>query len=165
MDRERDILFVFLTSHGSKEHELTLDLPALDMRNLRAAELGAMLKRTGIKHKVVVISACYAGGFVDFVKDDDTLVIAAARADRQSFGCADENDFTYFGRAYFKESMPSSTSFQDAFRKALVLVDEWEARDRKASKAPLKDEPSLPQMSNPPAIDAYLQQWRKQLSK
>lgn len=165
MDRERDILFVFLTSHGSKDHELVLDLPSIDLTNLKAKELAALLKTTGIRWKVIVISACYAGGFIDPLQDERTLVIAAARQDRQSFGCADENDFTYFGRAYFKESLPQSASFSEAFRKAEALVGEWEAADRKAPAGDGKGEPSLPQMSSPAAIEKYLEQWRADLAK
>src|SRR5262249_31763992 len=33
MDKEKDILFVFLTSHGSKEHELVLDQKGMDLDN------------------------------------------------------------------------------------------------------------------------------------
>jgi hypothetical protein len=165
MDRDRDVLFLFLTSHGSRDHELTLDLPAIDLANLKAKELAGWVKATGIRWKVIVISACYAGGFIEPLEDERTLVIAAARRDRQSFGCADENDFTYFGRAYFKEALPQSGSFAEAFRKAEVLVGEWEAADRKGAAGDGKGEPSLPQMSNPTAIEKYLEQWRAQLAK
>ena len=51
---------------------------------------------------------------------------SSARADRASFGCADENDFTYFGRAFFKEALPQSSSFEEAFEKATVLIAQWE---------------------------------------
>ncbi|HEV7392919.1 MAG TPA: C13 family peptidase [Burkholderiales bacterium] len=59
---------------------------------LSASELGKLLKESGIRHKVVVISACYSGGFIDAVRSDHTLVITAARHDRTSFGCSDENE-------------------------------------------------------------------------
>ena len=126
MDRQQDILFLFLTSHGSREHELVLDQNGMDLPDLSAADLGRLLRESGIRWKVVVISACYSGGFLDPLKDDGTMVITAARHDRQSFGCADENEFTYFGRAYFKEALPQASSFQDAFRKAEVIVREME---------------------------------------
>ena len=164
MDRSQDILFVFLTSHGSREHELVLDQNGIDLPYLSAAELGRLLRESGIRWKVVVISACYAGGFLAPLKDDGTLVIAAARHDRQSFGCADENDFTYFGRAYFERALPQASSFQDAFRKAEALVHEMEVRDLKApaasAAASASDERhSLPQMWSPPAIERQLQRW------
>ncbi len=77
----------------------------------------------------MVVSACYSGSFIDPVKDTITLIIAATRHDRRSFGCADENYFTYFGRAFSKESLPQSRLFQDAFRRAEKLIKQWEAKE------------------------------------
>jgi hypothetical protein len=160
MDRERDILFLFLTSHGSKEHELSLNQSSMDLADLSAAELGVVLKETGIRWKVVVVSACYGGGFIDPLKDEHTLIITAARHDRQSFGCSDDNDFTYFGRAFFKEALPRSGSFRDAFHKAEALVREWEIKDAKeAGKPATREGVSLPQMFNPAPIDDHLGRW------
>ncbi|HEX2197302.1 MAG TPA: C13 family peptidase, partial [Burkholderiales bacterium] len=79
MNRDQDILFLFMTSHGSKEHELTLNHAAMPLRGLPAAQLGELLRESRIKWKVVVVSACYSGGFVDALQDDGTLVITAAR--------------------------------------------------------------------------------------
>lgn len=171
MDRDQDILFLFLTSHGSKDHELSLAQNNMELRNLPARELDSMLKKSGIKWKVVVVSACYSGGFIDAIKDAHTLVITAARRDRTSFGCADENDFTYFGRAFFKEALPRSNSFQDAYRQAEALVRTWESAESNRDKSAGKDEGetreashSLPQMDNPPAVQAYLQRWWSQMT-
>jgi hypothetical protein len=165
MDRSQDILFVFLTSHGSREHDLVLDQNGMDLPNLPAAELGRLLRESGIRWKAVVISACYAGGFIEPLKDDGTLVITAARHDRQSFGCADENDFTYFGRAYFEKALPQASSFQDAFRRAEGMVREMELQAPSAPAAPGKPasvEHSLPQMHSPAPIEQQLQRWWKQ---
>jgi hypothetical protein len=163
MDRQQDILFLFVTSHGSRGHELVLDQNGMDLPHLSAADLGRLLRESGIRWKVVVISACYSGGFLDPLKDDGTMVITAARHDRQSFGCADENEFTYFGRAYFKEALPQASSFQDAFRKAEVLVQEMEVRELKAPAGTPSDERhSLPQISSAPAIEQQLQRWWNQ---
>jgi hypothetical protein len=166
MNRDRDILFLFLTSHGTQEHELSLSQPGMLLRGLRASELGELLKESGIRWKVVVVSACYSGGFVDALQDERTLVITAARHDRRSFGCADENDFTYFGRAFFKEALPGARSFQQAFSKASILVDEWERKDiakiPQAAGDPAKagEEPySLPQIHSPKPIEAHLRRW------
>jgi hypothetical protein len=176
MDREQDILFLYITSHGSKEHEIALGLPGMELPMLSAQDLGAALRESGIRWKVVVISACYAGAFIDDLRDPSTLILTAARQDRRSFGCADENDFTYFGRAYFKEALPGSASFEDAFTKAQQLITEWEDRDAgkeqrpaaasnpQAAAAPAEDAHSLPQMEDPPAIRDHLRQWREQFT-
>ncbi len=171
MDREQDILFFFLTSHGSRDHVFSINQNNMNLRGLPAKELGAMLKESGIRWKVVVVSACYSGGFIDAIKDDTTLVITAARHDWQSFGCADENDFTYFGHAFFKEALPRAISFEDAFGKASTLVREWEDKDTlearnamdASDKARAKDQNySLPQMHNPDSITRHLRQWWRQ---
>jgi hypothetical protein len=166
MDRQQDILFLFITSHGSRDHEISLGLPGMDLAALSAHDLGAALKESGIRWKVVVLSACYSGGFIDDVRDPNTLVITAARHDRRSFGCADENDFTYFGRAFFKESLPKSSSFEDAFARAERLVTEWEDKDAQKDKTAQgdgetaqSDQHSLPQMEDPPAVRDYLRRW------
>jgi len=168
MDKDKDILFLFLTSHGSQNRELVLDLDGVALPALTADELGAAIRQTGIRWKVIVVSACYGGGFIDAVRDGNTMVMTAARQDRRSFGCADENDFTYFGRAFFKEALPSSGSFEAAFVRAEQLINEWEDKDAsKSTAAPSgpasapgeQDYHSLPQMENPPAIQQYLQQW------
>ena len=171
MDKERDILFLYITSHGSKEREISLGLTGMDLPPLSAHELGAMLKESGIRWKVVVISSCYAGGFIDEVRDPRTLVITASRHDRKSFGCADENEFTYFGRAYFKEALPKTGSFQDAFSMANQLITDWEDRDvqknRTSNAAGASNEEerhSLPQMADSPPIRDHLSKWRAQLA-
>ena len=153
MDRDEDILFLFLTGHGTREHEFKLQQNSMTLRDLPARELGRLLKESAIRWKVVVVSACYSGGFIDPLKDDSTLIMTAARHDRTSFGCADENEFTYFGRAFFKEALPASRSFQDAFGKADALVAEWEKKEQP------KEERSLPQIHSTPAITEQLNRW------
>lgn len=159
MNLEEDILFLFLTSHGLREHELVLAQNNMGLRGLPAKELGEMLRESAIRWKVVVVSACYGGGFIDHLKDERTLVIAAARHDRPSFGCSDDNDFTYFGRAYFKESLPASSSFQDAFARADALVRQWELRDHEQSKGRGGPELSFPQMHDAAPIREQLKRW------
>ncbi len=154
MDRDNDILFLFLTSHGGKDHEFRLNQNAMSLRGLRPQELARMLEESRIRWKVVLVSACYSGGFVDPLKSESTMVITAARADRTSFGCADENDFTYFGRAFFREALPASGSFFEAFTKAQALVGEWEKKDRTPEA-----ERSLPQVYSPLPISEQLKRW------
>jgi hypothetical protein len=154
MDRDNDILFLFLTSHGAKDHEFRLNQSAMSLRGLRPKDLAQILEESRIRWKVVLVSACYSGGFVDPLKSESTMVITAARADRASFGCADENDFTYFGRAFFREALPASGSFFEAFTKAQALVGEWERKD----KTP-EAERSLPQVYSPLPVSEQLRRW------
>ena len=163
MDKEKDILFLYLTSHGSADHQLSLDQDGMNLRNLSAKDLGTVLKESGIRWKVIVVSACYSGGFIEPLRDAHTLVITASRPDRRSFGCADENDFTYFGRAFFKESLPHSKSFNEAFQSARALVQKWEDDDFKQVSNTEDNDHSEPQISTAPLIEEHLQRWWRQM--
>ena len=138
MDTDRDTLFLFLTSHGEEGH-MAVDMPGVATRPLRPEQLRGMLDRSGIKRRVVVVSACHAGSFVPALAGPTTLVIAAARADRSSFGCEDRRRWTYFGDAYFNRALRQDTSFRRAFQQAERLIALWERRDRLI--------PSLPQIA------------------
>ncbi|MHA6495210.1 C13 family peptidase [Pseudomonas borbori] len=143
-----DLIFIYLTSHGSSSHELNLDQPRLQLNDLPASELAALLKPLQARRKVLVISACYSGGFIPPLKDDNTLIMTAARADRVSFGCSEENDFTYFGRALFAEALSQTDDLQRAFELAKQAVAKREEADG--------FEASEPQLWAPPAV---LKQW------
>lgn len=124
-----DLIFIYLTSHGSRKHELSLDQPRLQLSDLPASELAVLLQPLRERHKVVVISACYSGGFIPLLQDDKTLVMTAARADRVSFGCSEDNDFTYFGRALFAEALNETDDLLRAFELAKAKVAEREQAD------------------------------------
>lgn len=126
MDKEHDIFFLYITSHGSKDKKISLSHNGLELEDIEAQWLGNLLKATGIKHRVVVLSACFSGGFIDDLKDPYSLIMTAAAAEKTSFGCADDSLFTYFGRAYFKESLKPGVDFRQAFFKAKKLVAKWE---------------------------------------
>lgn len=129
MDKERDILFLYLSSHGSEDHLLAVEFGAMQFNEVTPKRLRQLLDEAGIKRRIVVISACYSGGFVDALKDDNALVITAAAANRKSFGCSSEADFTYFGKAYFEQAMSRTNSFIDAFELAVPLIAAREKQD------------------------------------
>jgi hypothetical protein len=87
-----------------------------------------MLRESGIRWRVIVVSACYAGAFVEPLKNDNTIILTAAAEDRTSFGCSDDNDLTYFGEAFYRDALPKAPSLRAAFEaaKAAILKRETE---------------------------------------
>jgi hypothetical protein len=136
MNPEEDLLFLFITSHGDRRHELAFELPPLQLAQLTPTALARMLADSGIKWKVLVVSACYSGGFVEPLKDANTVVITAADAQSSSFGCESGRDFTYFGRAYFDDALARTFSFTEAFEAAKRSVTEQERVERLAPSSP-----------------------------
>jgi Peptidase C13 family len=129
MDKDEDILFLFLTSHGSQTHRFSLDLWPLQLQELEPAKLRALLDESGIRNRVIIVSACYSGGFVNSLKDENTLVISASAVDKNSFGCSNEAEWTYFGKAYFDEALRKTHSFVEAFDSAKPVIAEWERKE------------------------------------
>src|SRR5205807_8332579 len=127
MDADNDILFLILTWHGSPAG-LAVKAGRVT-QTLTPSHLAAMLARTGVRHKVVVISACYSGVFIPRLANPDTLVITAADADRSSFGCRDKAKWTYFGDAFFNVALRQAKSLKDAFVAARALVQKRELRE------------------------------------
>jgi hypothetical protein len=131
-----DLIFIYLTSHGSADHQLVLAQPRLALEDLPAADLAELMRPLAERNKIVVISACYSGGFIEPLKSPNTLVITAARADRVSFGCSEESDFTYFGRALFAEALQQTRDIVEAFTLAQARVAEREQADHYQASEP-----------------------------
>ncbi len=151
MDVENDILFIYMSSHGSSDFEFSLKQPGMALPDLQAQSFADMLAETPIRWKVVVISACYSGGFIPPLQNDNTLIITASSAEQKSFGCSDKAKFTYFGEAYFKDALRQTSNFIEAFEIARILIKEREAE---------KDyEQSEPQIHKPQLIQQQLLRW------
>ena len=140
---EEDILFLYITSHGSDKFEISIQQNGLSLPDLTAAKLKEIVDKLPIKWKVIAISACYSGGFVPVLKNDNTLIMTAASSTRKSFGCSDTSEMTYFGRAYFKESLLNSTSFQNAFDNAVMLIRQWEQDEIEKNKDAQHSDPQI----------------------
>ncbi len=136
MNPEEDVLFLYLTSHGSDKPELATELPPLKLHPLTPTSLARALEGAGIKWRVIVVSACYSGGFIAPLRDPHTLIITASRADRSSFGCGDDDEFTYFGQAFFGQAMREERSLVGSFERARGLVAEREKAEKLTPSEP-----------------------------
>jgi hypothetical protein len=152
-----DLIFIYLTSHGTSEHELVLDQPRMELSDLPADELAAVLAPLKNRDKIIVISSCYSGGFIPALKDERTLVMTASRADRVSFGCSEEANFTYFGDALFAQALNQTDDLEQAFKLAKATVAERELADN--------FEASEPQIWAPKTVLSHWQLLRKQQAR
>ena len=153
MQPEQDILLLYFTSHGSEDHSLLVDMDPLPLDQLGANDLAGILAMHPFKWKVVVVNACYSGGFVPPLRGPGTLVLTAARSDRSSFGCGSDSDITYFGKAWLVDALNHTDNFVDAFTRASSQISQWEQQDKLT--------PSEPQMDIGSGIAGQLALWRK----
>ena len=104
----------------------------------------------GIERRILIISACFSGVFVPELASDDTAILTAASSERSSFGCAPENDWTFYGDALINRALRQPQSLQHAAREVSRTIAEWESEERLLA--------SLPQSAFGKGVDQWLPQ-------
>ena len=139
--RAGDRCFIFLTSHGQYNEGVWL---ARSQRALHPQELAQALSGgCAAVPTVVVVSACYSGGFAagTMIKPN-RIILTASRRDRPSFGCQVERTYSFFDEC-FLQALPEAAHWQTVFRATRGCV----SREEKA----LGETPSDPQAYFGPA--------------
>ena len=151
MDRDRDVLFLHLTSHGGRDGKLANDTWPLQTEPVTPALLKQWLDDAGVRWRVISVSACYSGSWIAPLAGDGTLVMTAADADHTSYGCGKRSELTFFGRAMYEEALRKTWSFTEAHAFAREVI---EVREQEAGKS---DGYSNPQISEGAAIRPVLE--------
>jgi hypothetical protein len=136
MDAKEDVLVLYTTSHGDADSGLAYRDDELGNGMIGPGRLKAMLDDSGIERRLVMISACYSGIFVPALQSDTSIVITAASAKTTSFGCASDNDWTFFGDALLNNAFRTSDPLPVAARKAFGLINAWERKVRIGASKP-----------------------------
>jgi Peptidase C13 family len=135
MDRDKDVLVLFITSHGS-QNIVSVDFPYFDFNQMTPGTLSQALSNSGIKNRIIIISACHSGSFIPALQNPNTIIMTAAHADKVSFGCSNEREWTYFGDALINHALRSTRSFTQAFEQAKELIKEWETKQQLTPSEP-----------------------------
>jgi hypothetical protein len=139
MDLNEDVLILYSTSHGEPD----VGLVYKDLRRgagvISPRRLARMLSSLGIRNRLLILQACFAGQFVPALKSPTTIVVTAASADRSSFGCQAGNDWTFFGDALINHAFRQPLPLDVQLQRASALIAAAEGRERLT--------PSNPQVS------------------
>lgn len=138
MDGREDALILYTTSHGAP-FGLYYNDADHGYGAISPFRMKAMLDGLGISNRLLILSACYSGVFVPTLQSPTTAIVTAAAADRPSFGCQADNDWTFFGDALVNRALRRPQPLADAFAEASGLVAGWEGQVGVA--------PSRPQVS------------------
>jgi peptidase C13-like protein len=123
------VLVLYATSHGAPTGIVYHDGDE-GFGLLSPGRLGNLLDELGIKNRLLILSSCYSGTFVPRLANDDSAVITASAHDRTSFGCAAENDWTFFGDAMINHAMRAPQPLAAAFAEANATIAGWERQYR-----------------------------------
>ncbi len=135
MDPDEDVLVLYTTSHGLKLG-LAYHYGDTGYGILSPTRLKEALEELGIERRILILSACFAGVFVPELASADTAILTAAASERSSFGCAPENDWTFYGDALVNRALRQPQSLEDAAQQASLTVAGWEARQRLLASLP-----------------------------
>ena len=152
LDPKEDVLLIYLSSHGLHDSSFYLHTGRNQEDYLAPEDLAGLLDEARIGNAVIVVSACYSGGFIPVLKAPNRMIITAARRDRPSFGCGNTDSATWFGRAFLVEAMNATNDFSEAFTRARATV-----RRREKEEGEL---PSEPQFDAGKRVTSVLGQWR-----
>lgn len=148
MDRNQDVLVLYLTSHGAPDAGLAYHDGDQGFGILSPARFAAILDGLGIRNRLLLLSACYSGAFVPRLMSDTTAILTAASASRSSFGCRAENDWTFFGDALVNHALRKPQPLADAAAEARQTIIGWERAGRL--------DPSMPQVTIGDGVAAWL---------
>jgi hypothetical protein len=147
IDPSEDVLVLYSTGHGAP-YGMTYHDGDEGYGVLTPARFAALLDELGFRNRLLILSACYSGAFVPALYGETTALFTAASAGRTSFGCAADNDWTFFGDAMINRALRKPQPLAAASTEALRLVGEWEAGKGY--------EPSYPQVSIGGRVDSWL---------
>jgi len=138
IDPNEDLVVLFLTSHGNRDGSIAIRDQNRMGGALRPVHLRDALAEAGIRTRVVIVSACFAGAFIAPLMDDNTIVLTAASPTRTSFGCQPNREWTYFGDALLSHSVSKGAGLVAAFDQATTLISQWEREQHLEPSNPQK---------------------------
>ena len=156
MDPNEDVLVLYSTSHGL-DLGLAYHYGDQGYGILSPAHFKNLLEELGIKRRILMLSACYAGVFVPELTSPDTAILTAAAGNRTSFGCEPDSEWTYFGDALINRALRQPQPLAAASQQANVTIAGWESRKRLLA--------SLPQTVIGDGVNAWLPRLEARMPK
>ena len=114
IDPDDDVVMLYLAADGTADHGLAAVHPPLDLVPVTPEALRRLLDDAGIRYRVIVVSSCAAGAWLDGLRDDDTAVLVAAPGNDHPDGCAGGAGPTPFGRAFADDALATAETIDAA---------------------------------------------------
>ncbi|MGE5169496.1 MAG: C13 family peptidase [Rudaea sp.] len=118
IDADEDVVMIYLAGSPGANHTLAAVNPPLDLVGLSPQGLRELLDAAGIRWRIIVVSTCEAGTWIDALQDAETAVIASSSANVRGKDCAGGLGPTAFGQAFFTEGMQRYDDLARAFEVA-----------------------------------------------
>jgi len=130
---------VVIASHGKEDRLMVRAGKTQLLAWLDGAYIKAFLNDLGAVPTIVIISACHAGSLIPALRAPNRIIIAAAAADRASFGCGADSNSTVFMQTLLDKDLDRSLSLEDLFMRGLNRVIALELRYKLTHSLPAMD--------------------------
>ena len=108
IDPKQDACLFYVSSHGKPGQGVYLKR-AIDGEFTPSQLNTALNWSCGSAPTVVLVSACYSGQFVPALHADNRIILTAAAADRPSFGCSEDQEYTFWDGCIISQFEHSTT--------------------------------------------------------
>lgn len=135
IDPAEDVLILYTTGHGAPVGIVYNDADQ-GFGVVGPARLKAVLDGLGFRNRMLLLSACFSGVFVAPLASPTTAIVTAASADRTSFGCKADNDWTFFGDALVNHALRKPAGFAAAVEEARTAIITWETAGKLTPSQP-----------------------------
>ena len=130
---------VVFASHGEENLLMVRAGKTQILALINGDYVNAFLNDLGAVPTIVIISACHAGSLIPALHAPNRIIIAAAAADRKSFGCGAESTNTAFMQALLDKELDRSLSLEDLFMRGRNRVIAMELRYKFPHSLPVMD--------------------------
>jgi hypothetical protein len=125
---------IYLTGHGAPEGlAMSADTPTAFVRPTR---MESMLKGCAERTTILVVSACFSGIYLrPGITRPDRIVMTASAADVPSFGCSNNNRYTFFDQC-FMDAWPRANNWGLLANDVRTCVDKTERSQNFPASSP-----------------------------
>ena len=148
IDADEDVVMLYVAGNAAPGGAVDVALPPFDLVPLTPTGVRRLLDDAGIRWRIIVVTACYSGAWLEALAGDTTLVLTATDVGGTGAGCAVADSGTAFGSALFGTGLAEAETIESAFGMARRSIDEQAKGDA----------PSLPQMVMGPAMAGKLRE-------
>lgn len=118
MDADDDVAMLYITGGSNADHELQAVHPPLDLVDISPDAVKQLLDNAGIRFRVVVVSTCAAGAWLDALQDDNTAVLVASPGDAHPDGCEGGDAASPFAKVLFEHALRNADTLPAALTAA-----------------------------------------------
>jgi hypothetical protein len=133
--RPQDRVMLLISTHAHPG-TLNINVAGKNAAPLTARILSDALAPLAKTPTLVVLSACYSGGFLEALSAPNRVVLTATDARKTSFKCQYPGEYTFFGDALFNQPGAEQLSFTDWMGAAQKSIQAQEKRKRMPASAP-----------------------------